>query len=85
MVTVDGQSTPILDAPISVDHMGDGADDVEAREYLVRVDWIKTLPREQAIWEKGMFANQNSVARLRSSFTLERLIDRLELSDDESE
>jgi hypothetical protein len=23
---------------------------------VVGVDWIKTLPKEEAIWQKGMFA-----------------------------
>src|SRR5665647_1894274 len=29
-----------------------------------------TVPKSQAVWQKGMFANQNSGARLRNSFTL---------------
>ena len=61
-----------------------GADDEELSEYLVRVEWIKTLPREQAIWEKGMFANQNTAVRMRDQFTLELLIDRFDLEGGES-
>jgi hypothetical protein len=30
-------------------------------------------PREQAFWEKGLFANQNVAAKLRRPFTLQRL------------
>jgi hypothetical protein len=48
-------------------------------EYAVRVDWKRTHPREQAIREKGLFANQNSACKLRNSFTLERLAERFDL------
>jgi hypothetical protein len=47
------------------------------------VDWVKTLPQGQAIWEKGMFANQNTAARLRDPFTLERLIEAFGLDGEE--
>lgn len=42
-------------------------------EWVIPVQWEKTVPREQAFWEKGMFANQNSACRLRSQFTLDRV------------
>lgn len=48
---------------------------------MVGVKWIKTVPREQAIWEKGMFANQNTACALRSSFTRERVLESLGLSE----
>ncbi|HZL06319.1 MAG TPA: hypothetical protein VFE45_13050 [Coriobacteriia bacterium] len=39
-------------------------------EWVLPVAWIATVPKSQAVWQKGMFANQNSGARLRNSFTL---------------
>lgn len=42
-------------------------------EWVVPVEWITAVPQEQAVWHKGMFANQNSATRLRNSFTLELL------------
>lgn len=42
-------------------------------EWVLPVSWIATLPKSQAVWQKGMFANQNSGARLRNSYTLEVL------------
>jgi hypothetical protein len=42
-------------------------------EYVVPVTWAQTLPASSAVWEKGMFANQNSACKLRNRFTLERL------------
>jgi len=73
-VEVDGTSVTILDAPdLKAPNMGWEADDPEQCEYLARVEWIETRPREDAVWEKGMFANQNVVAKLRQPFTLQRL------------
>lgn len=72
-VNVQGELTPILDAPLEAPEMGDEADDPERSEYLVAVRWLDTRPREEAVWEKGMFANQNVVAKLRQPFTLQRL------------
>jgi len=43
-------------------------------EWVVPVEWLKVLPRTEAVWEKGMFANQNSACRLRNRFTLDRLL-----------
>ena len=43
---------------------------------MVRVNWLKTVPLEDAFREKGFFGNQNSVARPRSDkwdHTVERL------------
>lgn len=83
-VEVDGKVLPILEAPLVASKMDKGADNPEKSEYLVRVEWIKTLPREEAIWEKGMFANQNSAAKFRHQFTLERLIELFDLERDEA-
>ncbi len=67
----------ILQAPLEATNMGWDADDSELCEYLVGVEWIDTRPREKAVWEKGMFANQNVVAKLRQPYTLQRLAEAL--------
>jgi hypothetical protein len=70
----DGHQFPLLSvSDLAAPNMAEDADDPENAEYLVRVRWLDTRPREQAIWEKGMFANQNVVAKLRQPFTLQRL------------
>lgn len=74
MVDINGNPTPILDAPLQAKEMDRGVGDLEKSEYLVRVEWIKILPREQAYKEKGLFGNQNTVTKLRNRFTLERLV-----------
>lgn len=82
-VEVDGQTVNILDAPdLKATNMGWDADDPEQCEYLARIEWIDVLPREEAVWEKGMFANQNVVTRLRQPFTLQRLNEVFDLSSE---
>lgn len=83
-VEVDGATMNILQAPLEATNMGWDADDPELCEYLVGVEWIDTLPREKAVWEKGMFANQNVVAKLRQPFTLQRLNEVFDLGDGSS-
>ena len=56
--------------------MDEGVDAPETSEYVVRVKWLKTLPQSEAVWETGMFANQNTACRLqgeKGEFTIERL------------
>ena len=51
-------------------------------EWVVPVRWSTSVPAEQAYWEKGMFANQNSACKLRQEFTLERLAQHFGLHDE---
>ena len=81
-VELDGKRVPILDAPLEADKMGDDADDPDMSEYLARVRWLDTRPRDGAVREKGMFANQNVVAKLRQPFTLQRLAEIFSVGDD---
>lgn len=50
-------------------------------EWVVPVRWQTAVPREQAYWTKGMFANQNSACKLRQEFTLERLAEHFGVED----
>jgi hypothetical protein len=81
-VDIDAGRLPILDAPLKTIGIADAKDDPDKREYLVRVDWVRTRQRDQAFWKHGMFANQNSVARLRQQFTLEELTREFDLGDE---
>lgn len=78
-VNVDGEQKSLLDLPLRAPDL-DEFTQPDNMEYAVRVDWIKTLRREEAIKEKGLFANQNSACKLRNRFTLERLTELFELS-----
>jgi hypothetical protein len=65
--------TGLLDEPLEAPAMDRDVDDPQRREYVVRVRWLATLEREDAFWIPGLYANENSVTRLRDSWTLERL------------
>ncbi|MCG2787222.1 MAG: endonuclease NucS [Anaerolineae bacterium] len=80
-VNIDDKEISILQAPLLTPKIGENADNPELSEYLVKVEWIKTLPAKQAIWVKGMFANQNSACKLRNKFTLERLVQLFQLEE----
>jgi hypothetical protein len=80
-VIINGQETPILDAPLIAPNMADNADDPELSEYLVKIDWKTTIPKNQAYWEKGLFAKQHTACRLRNRFTLEKLYQYFKLDD----
>jgi hypothetical protein len=48
-------------------------DDPTRAEYVVGMDWIKTVPAVAAKRFDGMFANQNVVCKLRDPKTLDFL------------
>jgi hypothetical protein len=75
----DGNEVPIIQVSEAAASLNREADDPEKTDYLVRVDWLKTVDPRQAIKEKGFFGNQNSVARPRAAkwdYTVERLKSR---------
>lgn len=80
-VDLNGATMPILQTHLQAPNMGENADNPELSEYLVRVEWLKTLPVEQAVWGKGMFVSGHTVCRLTNKFTLERLVERFGLAD----
>ena len=67
-----GQS--ILTQPLDCPGMGHDADNLQLCEYLVAIDWRKTMPlAEKAQTFPGVFANQNIVCKLRDAATVEFL------------
>jgi hypothetical protein len=80
-VVVNGVEMPILQAPLKAPNMAEYATDPDKLEYLVRVDWLRTVPLNRAIWERGMFANQNSACKMRNTFTITRLVEHFKLED----
>lgn len=71
----------ILDADTEAVAMGENAEDEALREYIIGVDWADTRPQNKAHWETGMYANQNTVTKLRNQYTLERLYDHFEIDE----
>jgi hypothetical protein len=83
VVDVHGQPTKLVDAPLVAPNAQDYfAEEPDKREYVVRVEWIRKRSRDEAFWKPGMYANQNSVTRLRQTFTLEELTREFDLGDD---
>ena len=72
---IDGQKLGFADIPVQGEYLYD-VEDAEKAEYVVKIDWIKTVSEAQAVKELGFFGNQNSVCRPRAQrweFTVERL------------
>jgi hypothetical protein len=65
--------TGLLDEELEAPAMDRHLDDRNRREYVVRVRWQVAVPREEAFWIPGLYANENSVTRLRDPWTLQRL------------
>ncbi|MEJ7894729.1 MAG: hypothetical protein WKF94_19015 [Solirubrobacteraceae bacterium] len=79
VVEQDGSQIPILQAPLEASGMAEDSESEELSEYLARIRWIDARDRDHALREKGMFANQNVVAKLRQPFTLQRLAEYFNL------
>ncbi len=77
----DSKMISILDVDIKASGLKNHPDDLVKCEYFVRVEWIKTLQEENAYWEKGLRANQNSAFKLRSKYTLDKLLNYFNIEE----
>jgi len=67
---------PILAAPTRARYLRERAKDLENCEYFVPVHWLQTVDVANAVYEVGLFGNQNSVCKPTTPkwrSTLERL------------
>ncbi len=73
-VEIDGVEQQLADSALvgNYRHVGDELED--NAEWVVQIKWTRTVPREQGFWKTGMFANQNSAAKLRNQFTIEQVV-----------
>ena len=79
-----GKTIPILEATdLRAPHFAQNADVLDVCEHYVRVDWLTTVPREEAYWEKGLFASQHSACKLRHQFTIQQLCKHFGIEDEE--
>ncbi len=77
-IIVDGAERPAAEVLSGGTYQRDQIDDEENCAYFVPVDWLQTVPTEQAVRETGFFGNQNSVAAPRTPAwrtTVDRLND----------
>ena len=73
MVEHDGERRPLTEVARAPDMARDGTDDPDIAEWVVPVDWEKTVPAEQAIKDSDFFANQNTAVKLTHGYTLSRV------------
>ena len=72
---VKGEQVKMIDLSLRGKYF-DSVDDPENAEYVVKVQWVKTVRASEAVKELGFFGNQNSVCRPlaeRWNFTVDRL------------
>lgn len=62
VVTTESGDKPFMEVMTTSYHR-EYADDPDRCEYFVPVEWLQTVPVNQAIQELGMFGNQNSVCK----------------------
>ena len=81
VLDVDGERRRVAELEVHAryDHSDAEGDDTD--EYVLPVRWLVTVPREEAVWERGMFANPNIVCKLRNAYTLEVLAQAFDLDD----
>jgi hypothetical protein len=73
---------PALDVLTGAAYHRDFVNDPERAEYIVPIEWQKTVPIEEAVSELGMFGNQNTVCKPTTPkwrTTVERLKERWEV------
>lgn len=75
----EGKKLPLSDLPLT-DPVPDFPEGKE--EYAVGVRWLETVPKSDAKWINGAFANQNVVCKLRDPTTLEFLSGQFQAAAD---
>lgn len=81
VVESDGAERLVTELPLTGNYTHEGDSEDENAEWAVPVTWTHTVPREQAFWKNGMFANQNTAAKLRQKFTIEQVSEAFGLED----
>jgi hypothetical protein len=80
VVTVDGRQERLAGLPLAGTYRHDeGGDSDGTAEYVVPVQWDATVPASQAIWKRGLFANQNSACKLSKQFTIDTVATALKV------
>ncbi|MFS0895014.1 hypothetical protein [Microbacterium sp. 179-I 3D3 NHS] len=83
LVSVDGLPERLATQKLAGSYTHGDATTDDDNEWVVPVEWIRTVPQADAYWEKGLFANQNSACKLRQEFTLYRLAQHFDVHNDD--
>jgi hypothetical protein len=62
---------PLLEHEMRAPRPGDFGSDPKRAEWAIRVNWLKTFPRDEARSFNGVFANQHIVCKLRHPETVQ--------------
>ncbi|WKU21118.1 endonuclease NucS [Priestia megaterium] len=74
LINTEDRQEKLIDLPLQAEEMLHDLNDNELCEHVVLVEWIKHVPKEKAFWIKGLKANQNSAYKLRSQYTIEKVL-----------
>lgn len=77
VVDVDGQSTPLLDLPLVSPGLAWDADDDVNCEYVVLVNWRKSVSEREAYWRPGLFFRRTTVWPFEDSAQAEEIRQQL--------
>jgi hypothetical protein len=72
---------PLFDQTLDQPGLKKNASDPLLAEYVVGIDWQKTIEPHEAKWFKGAFANQNIVCKLRDQATVDFLMNEFGLKE----
>ncbi len=72
-VEFDGSPTLLSSLPLTGTYRHNRDEEDSFAEWAAAIDWTHTVARTEAFWRTGMFANQNTVAKLRQAFTIEQV------------
>ncbi|MEM5018229.1 DUF91 domain-containing protein [Metabacillus indicus] len=80
---VNQTNVKMSDLNLKATNMFHDVEDLEKCEYVVKVKWLANVSKEEAYWVKGLKANQNSAYKLRSQYTIDKVLEFFELNTDE--
>lgn len=71
--TVDNEKIKMRDLNLRATNMFHDEENLDKCEYIVKVKWLKTIPKQEAYWIKGLKANQNSAYKLTNQYTIDKV------------
>ena len=77
----NGSATALNSLPLQGTYRREGDENDDIAEWAVPVEWAHAIPREQGFWKPGMFANQNTAAKMRNQFTIDQVSEAFGLDD----
>lgn len=79
VVLLEGKEHRLLDCTLHNPNIGHDADDLEKCEYVVAIEWQKTVSIQKAFWTLGLRSNQNSAFKLRNQYTIDKVEEFFEI------